>query len=83
MNLTDKKNGQYQYELFEMLVNWSRMHCIEDNIELNGENIRNKLNGIESLIDMSQCEYELLAKCIGMCPLFFSENEINKMFEQL
>lgn len=37
----------------------------------------------ENRIDMGKCKYEMWAKCIGMCSGFFTEAEINKMYENL
>lgn len=75
--------GQLQYDLFEMLINWGKLQCTQETLEVNANNIRAALNGLEQLLDFRQMTKGLFTKCLEICPSFFVDGESMQFYAYL
>lgn len=75
--------GQLQYDLFDMLINWGKFQCTKELLEVNANNIRAALNGLEQLLDFRQMPKELFTRCLDICPSFFMDDESRQFYAHL
>lgn len=75
--------GQFNLDLFEMLIVWATKQCEENLKEITAGNIRDSLCGLEQLLDMSKLNRQNFAKCQEMCPSFFNSSELKSFYENL
>lgn len=69
------------YDLFEMLINWARKQCVQAGYEPNAGNLRSMLNGLECYVHLTAMSADTISKCVALCPLFFTGEEVNKALQ--
>lgn len=75
--------SRFYLNLFEMLIEWAKEQCKNNDVEINAVNIRQSLGGLEQLLDTFKLEREHFATCLEICPNFFSSNEMIKIDENI
>lgn len=78
-----KSNDFSDYDLFEMLINWARKQCVQTGFEPNSGNLRLVLNGLEGYVHLTAMTPDIISKCVGLCPLFFTGDEVNKALQSV
>lgn len=74
----DYDHGRFEYDLFEMLIQWAKMKCKEIGLPERAENIRDCLEGAEMSINFENMAAPLLHQTFNLCPGFFTKDEICK-----
>lgn len=75
-------NGRFEYDMFVMLIQWSREKCNNDKIPDNLENIKMCLDGMEDYLKLDRMDQRLYHHFYRLYPTILSPNDLQTYFNK-
>lgn len=74
-------NGRFEYDLFEMLIEWAKMTCEQNLVPIDIGHMRMYLKDILPLIRITNMNLDMMQKYVQIYPGFFTKQIIGEMLQ--